>query len=311
MNKDKVDVYQAITDKIIAELERGVAPWLAPWNSSKAIKLGGGDAAHGWQPRNALSGRRYNGINVLLCWLHMNEFGLDSTNAQYMTYRQAQGLGGHIKAGSKACQIVLWKDAVRTETVDGQQVKRKYLYATSYNVFHIQQTEGVELPALPEAVQPVGLTDDNAWSEFIAATKCDLRHGGDRAYYAMQADYIQMPVAASFRSAEHYKATALHELTHWTGHKDRMAREFGRRFGDNAYAVEELVAEMGAAFLCADHGIANPEMRHAAYIETWLRALRGDNCVIITASSQASKAAQYIDALVTGASAPAVEQIAA
>jgi antirestriction protein ArdC len=299
MNKDKVDVYQAITDKIIAELEKGVAPWLAPWNSEKARRLGG-DGPQGWAPKNAISGRRYNGINVFLCWLHMSEHGLDTSNAAYLTYRQCQQYGGHVKAGSKACQIVLWKDYLRTEMIDGQQVKKKALYATQYNVFHLGQTEGVSLPEVAPLPEVKNLTDDAAWIDFIAKTKADLRHGGDRAYYAMKADYIQMPVAESFRSAEHYKATALHELTHWTGHDSRMKREFGRRFGDNAYAVEELVAELGAAFLCADHGIANPEMRHAAYIETWLRALKQDNRVIMTASSQAQKAAAFIDALVSG-----------
>lgn len=295
MHKDKVDVHQAITDKIIAELENGTAPWLKPWSSEKAIKLGGA-GPQGWQPRNAISNRRYNGINVLLCWLHMSEHGLDTGNAAYLTYRQAQGLGGHVKAGAKACQIVLWKDyQKRITAADGTSELKKLLYATTYNVFHIDQTEGVVLPVAEPLPEVKNLADDEAWQAFIKATGADVRHGGDRAFYARTPDYVQMPVAESFRSPDLYKATALHELTHWTGHDSRMKREFGKRFGDQAYAVEELVAELGAAFLCADHGIDHPELRHAAYIETWLQALKKDNRIIMTASSQASKAVQWLE----------------
>lgn len=300
----KQDVYDQITQKIIAELETGTAPWLKPWNSTKAIALGG-TGPMGWAPRNAISGRRYNGINVLLCWLHMSEFGLDSTNAAYLTYRQAQGLGGHVKAGAKACQIVLWKDYHRKERQDdGTTVLKKALYATQYNVFHIDQTEGVELPEGEALPVVTNLADDQAWQAFVKATEIDLRHGGDRAFYARKPDFVQMPVAESFRSPDHYKAVCLHEFTHATGHDKRLNREFGKRFGDQAYAVEELVAEMGAAFLCADHGIANPDLRHASYIGTWLEALKKDNRIIMTASSQASKAAQWIDAKVNPEAKP-------
>jgi len=271
------NIYQEVTDKIVAALEAGTPPWVKPW------KAGRPDAAG--LPFNFKSGRQYNGVNILLLWARALVNGYSS--AGWMTYNQAKQAGGHVRKGEHGEQIVYWDHRLIPEKDDPEKLRR-VPFLKVFTVFNLDQIEDIERPAPPE--RPAGLDHVDA---FIKATGATINHGGDRAYYNRAGDRVQLPHAADFRSMGEYYATALHELTHWTGHESRCARQFGQRFGDEAYAAEELVAEMGAAFLCAELGIEG-KLQHPAYISHWLKVLKQDNRAIFTAAKAASAAADYL-----------------
>jgi antirestriction protein ArdC len=220
----------------------------------------------------------------------------------WLTFKQAIELGGHVRKGEKGELVVFANSITRTETDDkGEATEREIPYMKGYTVFNAEQCEG--LPAHFSAqANPLALTTMqrlDAADRFFAATGADIRHGGTRAYYAEGPDHVQMPPFETFRDAESYAATLAHELTHWTKHEKRLARDLGRvRHGDEGYAREELVAELGAAFLSADIGIT-PEVRedHAAYIATWLSVLKMDKRFIFTAAAHAQRAADYLHSL--------------
>lgn len=293
------DVYERVTARIITELEKGAAPWLKPWSDSKAGRCGGSII-----PRNVISGHHYSGINIVLAWGHMDGLGVMNQEPLFLTYRQAQEAGGNVRKGEKGCLVVAFKQGVMTK--DGQPVigddgqAKVYWKAFGNTVFHVSQCDGLTLPEVALIEAPRGLVD-GSFQAWLAMTGADVRHGGTRAFYTPTYDYVQMPTAPSFKSEEHYKATVLHEMTHWTGHKKRLERDFSGRFGNDAYAFEELVAELGAAFLCAELGVDNPDLRHAGYIDHWLKVLREDKRAIFKAASLAGKAAKYIGELVDGA----------
>ena len=206
-------------------------------------------------------------------------------------------------------------DAENAQTGDTETEKR--LMARASTVFNAQQVDGYE----PEPLEPVSedpVAPIQQAEAFVTATEAKVRHGGNRAYYSRSTDHIQMPERERFlgsetsSATEAYYGTLLHELTHWSGHEDRCQRQFGKRFGDNAYAMEELVAELGSAFLCADLGIAQaPRADHAAYIDSWLQVLKADKKAVFTAASQASKAADFLAAVQAGKSAEQVTEAAA
>jgi antirestriction protein ArdC len=293
----KADIYQRITDQIVAELERGAALWLKPWSDSKARKADDTTKLVGLWPHNAITGRRYSGVNVLLLWGHLHHIGADTAAPLFLTYKQAQAAGGHVRKGEHGCQVIAFRDGVKTEEDEdtGEERTRRYMMAFGHTVFHVSQCDGLTLPKVKALAPAHGLDTDAAWQTFVNALGVDLRHGGERAFCDWSGDYVQMPTVDAFKHRDLYKAVALHEFTHWSGHKRRLAREnLGHAFGSKHYAFEELVAELGAAFLCADHGVIHEELRHAGYIQSWIGVLKEDKRAIVRAASLACKAAEYI-----------------
>lgn len=288
----KTDVYQKVTDRIVAELEKGVQPWFKPWNAEHA-------AGRITRPLRA-NGIPYRGINIVMLWGSAMDRGFAAP--LWLTYKQAQELGGQVRKGEKGSLVVYANKITRTETDEatGEEQERDIPFMKGYTVFNAEQVDG--LPAHFYAVQAPTL-DPVARIEhaerFFAATGADVRHGGNQAYYTAGADRVQMPPFETFRDAESYYATLAHELTHWTKHKARLDRDFGRKkWGDEGYAMEELVAELGAAFLSADLELTpEPRADHAAYIASWLKVLKDDKRAIFSAAAHAQRAADYLAGL--------------
>ena len=286
----RVDVYARVTAKIVADLEQGIRTWSRPWNAAHA-------AGHICRPLRA-NGTPYRGINVLLLWCEAEERGY--TAPIWMTYKQAQALGAQVRKGETGSLVVYADRITKTETNEkGEEAAREIAFMKGYTVFNAQQIDGLPAHFHARAAPPVtALPRLEAAEAFFSATGADIRHGGNRAFYAPGPDRVQMPPRDSFRDAESYAATLAHELTHWTSHPSRLARQLGKRFGDEAYAAEELIAEMGAAFLCADLGITpEPREDHAGYLAHWLKVLKADSRAIFTAASQAQQAADYLHSL--------------
>lgn len=282
------DIYTRITDQIVSALEAGVKPWMQPWNAAHA-------AGHVSRPLRH-NGQPYAGINVLTLWCSAMERAYAAPI--WMTFKQAIELGGHVRKGEKGAPVVYANKLVRTEENEqGEDEERAIPFLKAYTVFNIEQIE--DLPAHYYALAESAPNPDerDAKAEgFFAATGADIRHGGDSAFYVPSADFIQMPPFEAFRDAQSYYATLAHESTHWTRHKSRLDRDLGRkRFGDEGYAREELVAELGAAFLCADLGLRLEDREdHAAYIASWLKVLKDDKRAIFTAAAHAQRAANYL-----------------
>lgn len=277
-----LDIAQTITDRIIAELEKGAAPWVKPWRTLKQAPGAG-------MPYNPASGTQYRGVNHF--WLGMQPWALP----WFVTYKQAQALGGTVKAGQKGTPVVYWNVHRKETTGDnGEQVTSAYAFVKSYWVFNVEQCEGLELPPMPETPQA---DFDQAPAVMALVDRLDLKggliHAGDSAFFAPSRDCITMPPMAAFNDAAHYHATLLHEAVHATGHDSRLKRLTPARFGSEEYAYEELVAELGAAMLCAHTGI-DGDLRHAAYIESWLKALRNDKKFILSAAGKAQAAMDWL-----------------
>ena len=284
---DRASLYQEITSKIIAELEEGRLPWVQPWGSTVRAPLA--------MPANAATGRRYSGINVLILWGAVVQHGFPSQS--WLTFRQALGLGGHVRKGERGTTVVyadrfVPEDERERAQRDGDEAQA-IPFLRRFTVFNADQCEG-----LPEAVAatappaPDGLILPQA-EALIRATGAELRIGGDRAYYDVRHDYVPVPPPQAYFEAIKWHRTALHELGHWSGASHRLARDLSGSFGSKKYAQEELVAEMTAAFLCASLGIV-PTVRHADYIGSWLEVLREDDRAIVRAASAASKAADFL-----------------
>lgn len=291
MQTDRSDVYTRVTDQIIAELEKGVRPWLKPWNAEHA-------AGRITRPLRS-SGEPYKGINVLMLWMSAQAQGFAAPI--WMTFKQAKDLGAAVKKGAKGSLVVYANHVTKTETGDdGEEAERDIYFMKGYAVFNVEQVEGLPAhfyaTAAPQ-LDPVQRID--AADLFFANTGADIRHGGNRAYYAGEPDYVQMPPFEAFKDAESYCATLAHELTHWTKHASRLDRDFGRKaFGDEGYAREELVAEIGSAFLACDLGITpEPREDHASYLDHWLKVLKEDKRAIFQAAAHAQKAADYLHGL--------------
>jgi antirestriction protein ArdC len=288
----RTDVYQRVTDSIVSQLEGGVAPWLKPWNAEHA-------AGRITRP---LRGNLvpYQGINVLMLWMEAVEKGFAAPI--WMTFRQALELDAHVRKGEKGSLVVYASSITRTETDEatGEEAERDIPFMKGYTVFNVEQIEGLPASyyapaqARLDPVQRVAQAD-----AFFANTGADIRHGGNMAGYSITSDLVRMPPFEAFRDAESYYASLAHELTHWTRHPTRLDRDFGRkRFGDEGYAMEELVAELGAAFLSSDLDL-RPQVRedHASYIEGWLKVLKSDKRAIFTAASHAQRAADFLHGL--------------
>jgi antirestriction protein ArdC len=238
----------------------------------------------------------YAGINVLMLWGAAMEGGYLSPF--WMTCRQATEFGAHVRKGERGNLVVYANTITKTEEGEnGQEEERKIPFMKGYSVFNVEQIEGLSehFYRKPEPVIDGAERIEHA-EAFFARTGADIRSGGNRAYYSGGRDHVQMPHFESFRSPEAYYATLAHELTHWTKHEKRLDREFGRKsWGDEGYAREELVAELGAAFLCADLALTpEPGTDHAAYIQSWLKVLRNDKRAIFSAAAHAQRAADFM-----------------
>jgi antirestriction protein ArdC len=290
--QNRPDVYSRITDKIVADLEQGVRPWFKPWSADHAAGKITRPLRHNGIP--------YKGINVVMLWSAATVKGYACP--LWLTFKQALELGGNVRKGETGELVVYANSITKTETdAKGEETEREIPFLKGYTVFNAEQCENLPAhytaKAEPPALTPLQRIE--AADRFFAATGADIRHGGTRAFYAQGPDYVQMPPFETFRDAESHAATLAHELTHWTKHDKRLARDMGRvKWGDPGYAREELVAELGSAFLCADLGIT-PEVRedHAAYIASWLEVLKGDKRFIFSAASQAQRAADYLHSL--------------
>ena len=256
-------------------------------------------------PINAASGRPYRGVNLPILFAMAQSAGYPS--GQWATFQQWKGLGATVRKGERASVVVFWKrldnaepatDGAEASALDQADEPQHRLLCRGYHVFNAAQVDGIDIPSaeLPDLAQRV-----DAAESFIAATRADIRFGGDRAFYLPSSDFIQIPQPGAFTGtdtstpAEAFYATLLHELTHWTAHASRSERDLSGRFGSEAYAIEEMTAELGAAFLCGRLGIAaEPRADHAAYIATWLRVLRGDPRAIFAAASKAQQAVDFL-----------------
>lgn len=283
MTMAREDLYQQVTDAIVAELEKGVIPWVRPWKTLDA-RFGGG-------PFNGYTARGYRGINVWLLLIAAAEKGYQDT--RWFTYRQAQTLGAQVKRGEKSTRVIFWKQMSFKEkdSETGATEEKKVPLLRSYNLFNAEQCEGIALLVNAEETTPE-LRYKQA-EALLTRHAVDLRFGGDKAFFVPTFDFIQMPRLEAFESEEHYWGTMLHELTHWTGHTSRLARDLSGRFGSEAYAAEELVAEMGAAFLCAHTGVEG-RLRHPEYIGNWLKVLKEDKRAVFKASSLAQAASDFV-----------------
>ncbi|QWV98645.1 DUF1738 domain-containing protein [Geomonas nitrogeniifigens] len=277
-------VYDVINTKITELLQQGTVPWRRTWNAGSNY------------PRN-ISGREYRGVNVFM--LACQEYG----SPYWLTFKQVVDKGGHVRRGEKSTPVIFWKwldkrDAVNddadTVTVNGKIPMLRY-----YSVFNLDQVEGVVSPPSPETTTNMFSPIHRA-QEIIAGMPLppDIRHGGNKACYSPMLDYVKLPKPQAFESPEEYYSTAFHELIHSTGHASRIGRKGILEpsfFGSHEYSKEELVAEMGAAFLCGHAGIEQKTLDNsAAYIAGWLKALKSDRTRLIYAAAQAQKASDYI-----------------
>ena len=278
-------LYDEVTAQIITQLEEGIFPWVKPWNSGNAVT---------GLPRNAISGRHYSGINILILWGAVIDGGYPSQD--WLTFRQALAVGGCVRKGEKGRTIFyadrFSPDDERQKEGEGDK-PRTIPFLKRFTVFNAAQCDGLpeRLTAEPAPLPERELHDQA--EALIAATGADFRTGGTKAYYNVGADFVQVPPQPAFTHQIDYYRTALHELGHWTGHKTRLGRDQTGSFGSALYAREELCAELASAFLCAALGIV-PTVRHADYLGSWLAVLRQDNRAIFKAASQASKAADYL-----------------
>ena len=285
------NVYQTITDQIIRSIEAGAGAFTMPWHRDIGNTM----------PTNPLTGNIYNGVNVIALWAAAELRGF--TTGYWATYKQWSLLGGQVLKRQKGSVVVFYKQTEFevSNPESGERENKSVLCARSSHVFNAEQVEGWQAPkpAVRDSAQVIVETEG-----FVTATSADVRMGGDRAYYGPRTDHIQMPDRDRFTgtgtisATESYYATLLHELTHWTGHTSRLDRDLSGRFGREGYAMEELVAELGAAFLCSDLGITNqPRPDHAAYIAHWLAVLKKDTRAIFTAASKANEARTFLKGL--------------
>lgn len=293
---ERVDVYQRVTDQIIQAIEAGADKWEMPWHSQETAFR---------YPTNIESGKQYRGVNVLGLWASSYLQGFQEP--VWGTFKQWSEKGLFVRKGEKATIGVFWKrldapgEAEATGVLEPEGQSGPRLVARAFPLFNAQQIEGYEAPPLPETphVERIQRAE-----EFFAALGAELRHGGGKAFYRPEGDYIQMPPFEAFFDPIAYYSTLAHEATHWSGHKSRLDRDLKGRFGSESYAAEELIAELGAAFIAADLELApDPRPENAAYIQSWLKVLREDNRAIFTASSHAQRAADFMHSLQLSADA--------
>jgi len=264
------DTIAEVTARLVEQLENGVAPWVKSWDGAGTVGF----------PVNAISGKRYHGANVVILWSR----GYSDT--RWLTFNQARSVGGSVRRGEKATQIVFWRFVKKNEGTDQES---SFAVAKTFSVFNVAQCD------LPEGALDVASTSlvSTTADELAARAGAVVRRGEPGAFYSPAGDTIGMPALDAFASPADYDSTLLHELTHWTGHASRCARTFGKRFGDSAYAAEELVAELGAAFMCALLGVEG-KLQHAEYLGHWAKLLKADRYALFTAAREAEKAVEFL-----------------
>jgi antirestriction protein ArdC len=283
-------IYQTVTDRIISSLKAGVIPWEKPWKSPRY--------AGGPFPRNFYTGRPYRGINVLLLW--SSEF----SSPFWITFKQAQALKGSVRKGEHGTPIVFYKQLPEHATKDEEATsedERVPFVLCHYTVFNVEQCDGLTLPEISQPAIAPEIGEDELCESIVTGWEnrpaLYLNSPSEyRAYYRPSTDSVHMPAHSRFVDAPHYYSTLFHELVHSTGHESRLHRIFGDSFGDELYSKEELVAEMGAAFLCAIAGIANERTNRntTAYIQNWITTLEEDNRLIVHAAANAQRAVDLI-----------------
>jgi antirestriction protein ArdC len=278
-------VYSRVTSQIVSAIENGVGTWRMPWHTSGRFAF---------SPINVTSKKPYRGINTLCLWAAAEAKGYE--RGEWATYQQWQERGAQVRKGEKATLVVFWKFANTVETQDDGEEQTvpssRLLFTRGYSVFNAAQVDGYTPNSEPDMPMPERISRADAFFQGIGA---NVRHGGNRAYFSPASDHIQMPPFQAFEENVAYYSTLAHEHTHWTARSDRCDRQLGKRFGDNAYAAEELIAELGAAFVCAHLGLSTePREDHAQYIQSWLRVLKADRRAIFTAASRAQQAADYL-----------------
>jgi antirestriction protein ArdC len=284
------DLYAQVSARIIAELEAGAAPWVKPWSATAGHNI----------PCSAVTNRPYSGCNVVLLWMAQ---AAGYRTPWYLTFKQGLELGDHVRKGERGTKVYFVKQLqVRDEGADEEAAARIVPMLREYTVFNVEQCEG-----LPERVLSVGSIKprnrdqrDATIDQFLACSGADIREGAGEAYYC-----VSMPRFEAFRSAAHFYGVAFHELGHWTGHKSRLDRDLRHRFGERAYAAEELIAELCAAFLCAEFSL-DGDLRHAGYIASWIGLLKADSRAFFMACSRAQGAADYLRGLALRDGQPAV-----
>lgn len=278
------NLFQQITDEIIAAIEAGAGDYVMPWHAGAA-----------GVPANVVSGRLYRGINTLLLWAQAKRLGYQS--GQWATYRQWSEVGAQVRKGEAAATVLFWKGVGADTDNDGDdRAAPARFIARAFRVFNADQVDGFNEG--PVAVLADQDRIDHA-DRFFKQLPATVWYGSSYAFYDPRADMVSMPDFASFKSPEGFYTTLAHELVHWSGANHRLGRDLKNRFGSEAYAMEELIAEMGAAFLGAQLGLAiEPRRDHAPYISSWLKVLRDDPRAVITAASKAQIAVNYLIELV-------------
>ncbi|MES8151650.1 zincin-like metallopeptidase domain-containing protein [Cutibacterium acnes] len=277
-----MDIRQEITNAIIRMIEEGAKKWQQPWQALAEQGL----------PSNYATGRTYSGVNVLLLWHAASSRGYERN--EWLTYKQAQDLNAQVKKGAKGVMCVFFKMVQRaSQANDEADAGAEFVpMLKPFWVFNVADIEN--LPEHPVVGRPAFEPISEA-ERILAASGACIIHGGNRAFFRVATDEIVLPKPEAFKAPANYYATALHELTHWTGHESRLARTFGKRFGDDAYAFEELVAELGSAFVMSHLGLHDATLElHASYVDSWLSVLRRDKNAILTASRHANAAYQFI-----------------
>jgi antirestriction protein ArdC len=283
----KRDLYVEVSTRIVAELEAGAAPWVKPWSATAGMNT----------PCNAVTNGPYSGCNVLLLWMAQTA---GYRTPRFLTFKQALQLGGNVGRGERGTKVYFVKQlhVHDKEGSDDNSATRLVPMMREYTVFNVDQCEN-----LPDSIytgKPMRLRNPDMRDEFADAflhsTGADIREGQGDAFYVPSRDFISMPAFDAFKSADHFYNVVFHELTHWAGHRSRLDRDLKNRFGARNYAAEELIAELGAAFLCAEFGF-DGDVRNAGYIASWIELLEADKRAFFTACSNASKAADYLRGL--------------
>ena len=287
----KRDLYSEVSAHIVAELEAGAAPWVKPWSATAGANT----------PCNAITSRPYSGCNVILLWLARNR---GWPMPRFLTFKQAIEAGGNVRKGEHGTKVIFVKQ-LQVKDGEGDETDTRLIpMLREYTLFNVAQCDG--LPDGIKAGKPTRVrnpdTRDALADEFLQSIGADIREGHGEAYFVPSYDFISMPSFEAFKGADHFYNVAFHELTHWTGHKSRLDRDLRNRFGAREYAAEELVAELGAAFLSAEFGF-DGDVRNAGYIATWIELLKSDKRAFFTACNRASKAADYLRALALAAPA--------
>jgi antirestriction protein ArdC len=278
----KLDVYEKITATIMEAIETGCGNYEMPWNTA------------GLLPTNASNGRRYRGINVTVLWAAAAKYAY--TNSLWATYQQWRELGAQVRQGQKSTTVVFWKfygeDAERDSEAEQAENAKQRCFARAYHVFNADQVEGFTIPQMPTLPQAQRI---EAAEEFFRNAGARIIENGMRAYYDVVADEIHMPPFSLFKNPDYFYSVLAHESIHLTGHKSRCNRQLANRFGSELYAAEELIAELGRAFLAAELQLeTEPRIDNAPYVQNWLTVLKKDRRAIFTAASKAQEAVDWL-----------------